>query len=63
MTGLVYRVFTRWRVMFGAVLVVLVLAGVIVLAFRILGPFRFEVGPVGVESVQPAESVPASTGP
>lgn len=51
-TGLVYRVFTRWRVMLGAVLVFLVLVGVLVLAFRFLGPFRFDVGPVGVESVQ-----------
>ena len=49
--GLLYRVISRWRVMLGAVVVIAVVVGVVVVATHLLGPVRVEIGPVGVEPV------------
>src|ERR1041385_6289319 len=39
-TGLVYRILTRWRVMLGAIIAILVIAAALVLTFRLLGPLH-----------------------
>jgi hypothetical protein len=54
--GLVYRIFSRWRIMLGAVIAVLVLVGIVVLISHLVGPVRVEIGPVGVEPVSVASS-------
>jgi hypothetical protein len=49
--GLLYRVLSRWRVLLGAAVIIVVVVGVVVIATHLLGPVRVEIGPVGVEPV------------